>query len=150
MNILQIRSGKVEIRKDNGMLVRTIGQYDDWADQYNFLFTCQTAENTGKRVSGRRWTVQLKEIARKNATPKEYKAAGTILLNQSSSNDVNIELLKADLELIKSLTKLQLMDKFENLKNEQISISDWNKVRPYKLNWVNASRISIPSRWFIL
>jgi hypothetical protein len=61
-------------------------------------------------------TGQLKEIARNNATPKEYKAAGTILLNQISAKNIDINLLKVELDLIKSYTKLQLMDKFENLK----------------------------------
>ncbi len=61
-------------------------------------------------------TGQLKEIVRKNAKAKEYKAAGKILLNQPTLNHIDIDLLKNELDLIKSWTKLQLMDKVENLK----------------------------------
>lgn len=60
-------------------------------------------------------TRQLKGIARK-ATAKEYKAAGTVLLNQPPLDQINFDLLKIELDLIKSQTKLQLMDKMENLK----------------------------------
>jgi len=35
MNILQIKSGKVEIRKDNGSLVRTIGNGDALNADFN-------------------------------------------------------------------------------------------------------------------
>ncbi len=35
MNILQIKSGKVEIRKDNGSLVRTIGNGDAVSADFN-------------------------------------------------------------------------------------------------------------------
>ena len=35
MNILQIKSGKVEIRKDNGSLIRTIGNGDAVAADFN-------------------------------------------------------------------------------------------------------------------
>ena len=35
MNILQIKSGKVEIRKDNGSLVRTIGNGDATNARWN-------------------------------------------------------------------------------------------------------------------
>jgi hypothetical protein len=35
MNILQIKNGKVEIRKDNGALVRTIGQGDAISANFN-------------------------------------------------------------------------------------------------------------------
>ena len=60
-------------------------------------------------------TGQLKGIAQK-ANAKEFKAAGTVLLNQPLLNQIDIELLKIELDLIKSNTKLQLMDKIENLK----------------------------------
>jgi len=35
MNILQIKSGKVEIRKDNGSLIRTIGNGDAVSADFN-------------------------------------------------------------------------------------------------------------------
>ena len=35
MNILQIKSGKIEIRKDNGSLIRTIGNGDAIAANFN-------------------------------------------------------------------------------------------------------------------
>lgn len=35
MNILQIKSGKIEIRKDNGSLVRTIGNGDAVSADFN-------------------------------------------------------------------------------------------------------------------
>ena len=35
MNILQIKSGKIEIRKDNGSLVRTIGNGDALTADFN-------------------------------------------------------------------------------------------------------------------
>ena len=60
-------------------------------------------------------TGQLKRIAQK-ANAKEFKAAGTVLLNEPILNQIDIELLKIELDLIKSNTKLQLMDKIENLK----------------------------------
>jgi hypothetical protein len=61
-------------------------------------------------------TYQLKKLATHNRTAKFYKTAGTMLLKQSSANHIDIELLKVELDLIKTCTKLQLMDKIENLK----------------------------------
>lgn len=61
-------------------------------------------------------TSQLKKIANHHATAKGYKAAGTTLLNRSQQNNIDIDLLMIELDLIKSYTKLQLMDKLENLK----------------------------------
>lgn len=61
-------------------------------------------------------TSLLKSIAGDKATAKEYKAAGSILLKSEASKEINIEFLKTELELIKTLTKFQLMDKIENIK----------------------------------
>ncbi len=58
----------------------------------------------------------LKEISgKKSSTAKEYKALGSRLLVSPKSNEVDIEGLKAELNILKSKTKLQLMDKGANL-----------------------------------
>ena len=61
-------------------------------------------------------TFHLKAIAGNKATAKEYKSAGSVLFNSEASKEINIEFLKTELELIKTLTKFQLMDKIENIK----------------------------------
>jgi hypothetical protein len=59
-------------------------------------------------------TAQLKIIAGNKATAKKYKAAGSVLF--STSSNIDISLLKSELDLIKSHTKFQLMDKVENIR----------------------------------
>ena len=61
-------------------------------------------------------TKQLKQIVGEKSTANNYKNASSELLSSSYANEVEISLLKIELELIKSLTKLQLMDKIENIK----------------------------------
>lgn len=61
-------------------------------------------------------TAQLKNIAGNKATAKNYKAAGSILFSTSVNHDIDLLLLKSELDLIKSHTKFQLMDKVENIR----------------------------------
>ncbi len=61
-------------------------------------------------------TFHLKAIAGDKASAKDYKAAGSIFFNSLANKDIDVELLKIELDLIKSHTKFQLMDKIENIK----------------------------------
>lgn len=63
-------------------------------------------------------TEQFKKIAGPKATQKKYKATGTVLLRQTPMFEIDIDLLKKELGIIKSFTKLQLMDKIENNKKK--------------------------------
>jgi len=76
-------------------------------------------ENLNNLKTFQEITVELKKHNSPKMTSKEHKKVNNIVLESDYIDRINIENLKAEMALISSLTKLQLMDSIENTKKGQ-------------------------------
>ena len=98
MNILQIKSGKVEIRKDSGSLIRTIGNGDAISADFNADQSLVVITTIKGKVEIRRENVLVRVIGNSDAINAKWYGPDIAI----TSNKGKTELRKENGSLIRT------------------------------------------------